>query len=155
MPHWNHCKTHMPIIFNFSSQRDTVSRIFTANLQGEADLMGIFSPRTGAPSMISYLASVSLSFLAAVPVPVCSRRRISISMCFSFIRTWQPGSISSASHFTHLQTSCFFHGPWDSTASVCLHALLPDFAVLEADICLLPVLGCTHRCTIPLWAPGQ
>ena len=49
--------------------------------------MGMFSPLTGAPSMISYLASVSLSFRAELPVPVCSRRRISISMCFSFIRT--------------------------------------------------------------------
>ena len=56
--------------------------------QPEANhLMGMFSPRTGAPSMISYFASVSLSFLAEVPVPVCSRRLISISMCFSFIRT--------------------------------------------------------------------
>ena len=51
--------------------------------------MGMFSPRTGAPSMISYLASVSLSFLAAVPAPVCSLRLISISMCLSFIRTCQ------------------------------------------------------------------
>ena len=50
--------------------------------------MGMFSPLTGAPSMISYLASVSLSFRAELPVPVCSRRRISISMCFSFIRTY-------------------------------------------------------------------
>jgi len=49
--------------------------------------MGMFSPRTGAPSMISYLASVSLSLRAAEPAPVVSRRRISISMCFSFIRT--------------------------------------------------------------------
>lgn len=49
--------------------------------------MGMFSPLTGAPSMISYFARVSLSFLAELPVPVCSRRRISISMCFSFIRT--------------------------------------------------------------------
>ena len=57
-------------------------------------LMGMFSPRTGAPSMISYFASVSLSFLAEVPVPVCSRRLISISMCFSFIRTCIPSRLS-------------------------------------------------------------
>jgi hypothetical protein len=37
--------------------------------------------------MISYFASVSLSLRAEVPVPVVSRRRISISMCFSFMRT--------------------------------------------------------------------
>ena len=57
-------------------------------------LMGMFSPRTGAPSMISYFASVSLSFLAEVPVPVCSRLLISISMCFSFIRTCIPSRLS-------------------------------------------------------------
>jgi hypothetical protein len=56
--------------------------------------MGMFSPRTGAPSMISYLASVSLSLRAAEPAPVVSRRRISISMCFSFIRTCAAPRVS-------------------------------------------------------------
>ena len=50
-------------------------------------LMGMLSPRTGAPSMISYFPSVSTSVRLAAPVPVTSRRRISSSMCFSFIRT--------------------------------------------------------------------
>ena len=42
--------------------------------------------------MISYLASVSLSLRADAPAPVVSRRRISISMCFSFMRTYAPMS---------------------------------------------------------------
>jgi hypothetical protein len=48
----------------------------------------MLSPRTGAPSMISYLAIVSLSLCAELPAPVVSRRRISSSMCFSLMRTW-------------------------------------------------------------------
>jgi len=32
--------------------------------------MGMFSPLTGAPSMISYLAMVSLSLCALLPAPV-------------------------------------------------------------------------------------
>lgn len=53
----------------------------------DAHLMGTASPRTGAPSMISYLASVSVSLCAPAPVPVVSRRRISSSMCFNLMRT--------------------------------------------------------------------
>ena len=37
--------------------------------------------------MISYFARVSLSFLALLPEPMVSRRRISISMCLSLMRT--------------------------------------------------------------------
>ena len=69
--------------------------------------MGIFSPRTGAPSMISYFASVSLSFLAAVPAPVCSLRLISISMCFSFIRTCEPRTDSADFSIKTMRHSCF------------------------------------------------
>jgi hypothetical protein len=34
-----------------------------------AHLIGMFSPRTGAPSMISYFAIVSLSLCALLPAP--------------------------------------------------------------------------------------
>ena len=67
----------------------------TSSSHDEAtNLIGIFSPRTGAPSMISYFAKVSLSLLALLPAPVDSRRLISISMCFNLILTcanqWHP-----------------------------------------------------------------
>lgn len=45
------------------------------------------SPRTGAPSMISYLAIVSFSWYTLGPVPVVSRLMISISMCLILILT--------------------------------------------------------------------
>eukprot|EP00962_Isochrysis_galbana_P043041 scaffold16258_cov141-Isochrysis_galbana.AAC.9 len=49
--------------------------------------IGIDSPRTGAPSMISYLATVSLSLYAFAPVPEDSRLMMASSMCFILIRT--------------------------------------------------------------------
>ena len=58
---------------------------------GKTHLMGMISPLTGAPSIISYFARVSLSLFALLPEPVVSFRRISISMCFNFILTWRKG----------------------------------------------------------------
>ena len=55
--------------------------------------MGMASPRTGAPSMISYLPRVSTSVRLAEPLPVTSRRRISTSMYFSFMRTCRSGIV--------------------------------------------------------------
>lgn len=39
----------------------------------EPHLMGMFSPRTGAPSMISNFASVSVSWCDVLPLPVNRR----------------------------------------------------------------------------------
>jgi len=72
---------------------------------GGGDLMGMISPRTGAPSMISYFARVSDSLRALLPEPVDSRRRISTSMCFSFILTCKHTAAVEALYSSCLQNN--------------------------------------------------
>lgn len=86
------CILHAPLHCNFIYKGLVVCINLDEKVKKGQDnvkqyLIGMISPRTGAPSIISYFASVSLSLFALLPDPVDSRLRISTSMCFSFILT--------------------------------------------------------------------
>ena len=71
----------------------TLNRLFTFLYVGvksygdRNNRTGIDSPRTGAPSMTSYFAIVSLSLCVLAPLSVLSLRLISSSMCLILILT--------------------------------------------------------------------
>lgn len=58
--------------------------------------MGMHSPRTGAPSMTSNLATVSVSLYTDAPEPALSRLRISTSIRLILMRTSRKKTLPSS-----------------------------------------------------------
>ncbi|VDP27792.1 unnamed protein product [Schistosoma margrebowiei] len=81
-------------------------------------MMGIDSPRTGAPSIISYFPTVSVSVKAVGPAPMVSRFNICISMFFIL-------TLTSRKYILPMMTSCKWYFDLLYSNSMCKLSSIP------------------------------